>query len=282
MRGHALAVALLALGGCAKLLGLDDTSFAQLDAPVDAPGICDGAPACVSSTGRSICGVLYQTGAEGDAPLRAASPTGNPCVAGASDGPCAFTVGALSAAELFAATGTELPGTIDDCGRFVIPDVDLAAAEVAVVFGPAAGFERTATLVRDRPATVGEDRDVAAFAVSETTSAAWGAPLGGYLVRYTQSGQPIAGAQVAKDNNSPLTNPPGTVPWAAYFSADAAFGALDPAATSTSANGTAFADLGAGTFSLDGFRTGSRCSIPGLQQVADTFIFVSLQISPCS
>lgn len=274
--------ALAALSGCAKILGLDQTTFDQMDAPTDSPSVCDGAPACTSTTGRSICGQLYTTGAEAGTPLRVESPTGMTCTSVATTGPCAFTVGAAALATYFSG-GALTAGTIDDCGRYVVPDVEPSATNVAVAFEAASGFKKNASIVFNRTAVPGVDQNIDAYVVSDETVTAWGMQIStssppdmstGYLVRYTAAGVPLAGEQVAKDSSSPLMNPPGTAPWAAYFTDAAPLGVIDPAQTMTSSNGTAYANLGANTFSLEGFRVGRRCTRPGLQQVANTLIFV--------
>ena len=61
--------------GCASLLGLESTSFDQMDAPGDAPSVCDGAPLCTVTTGRSVCGQLFGTGDTAGMPFRTATPT---------------------------------------------------------------------------------------------------------------------------------------------------------------------------------------------------------------
>lgn len=282
MRALAL-ISLVGSAGCASILGLDDTSFTA-DATVGPEG-CAGAPQCTSSGGRSACGQLYGTGALGGQPLRAAEPTGALCATATADGPCAFSVSALPLADFFAGTGTPVQGAIDDCGRFVVPDIASTATDIALSFAAPAGFAQSATLVLEREPTSGTDQGIEAYVVSDATVQTWATALttmggvpdvsSGYLVRYTASTtMPVTGEQVAKDASSPLMNPPGTVPWAAYFSAAAPFGLLDPVLSATAAHGTAYANLGTGTFSLEGFRPGARCRVMGLQQIADTFIFV--------
>ena len=268
---------LVVTSGCASILGLDDTTFTA-DATIG-PATCQGAPQCTSSTGRSACGQLFATGAEAGQPLRVVDPTGMACTS--SEGPCAFGVSALSLADYFAGAGTPVKGTIDDCGRFVVPDIDSGIGDIALSFAAPAGNAQSATLVLARELVAGEDRDLEAFVVTEATTAAWSTAMAsadvssGYLVRYTASTQmPVVGEQVAKDASSPLMNPPGTVPWAAYFGGTVPFGLLDPGQSATAAHGTAYANLGTGTFSLEGFRPGARCRVMGLQQIANTFIFV--------
>ena len=205
------------------------------------------------------------------------------CAPGNSDGPCGLAVAALPLASYFAGSVTgRLTGVIDDCGRYVVRDLDPAAADIAVVV-EGAGYRRTAALLLGRPAGVGTDERVDAFAVADATVAGWAAQLGGtpdlseaYLIRYRSvSGTALAGEQVAMDGGSPFTNAAGTVPWARYFAGNAAFASIDPAAPATLETGTALAVFGAGTFSVDGFRPGRRCRVMGLQQVANTLIYVT-------
>jgi hypothetical protein len=274
-------LALLALTGCAQLFGLEETTFDQRDAPTDAPSVCDFAPACTSSVGRSVCGQLFGVGATAGVPLRVASPTGEACVSGNTEGPCALAVQGMTKAELFAGGPDRVAGTIDDCGRYVVPDLDLAEPDVAVLF-TGTDFRASASLVLGRPAQAGQDRDVAAFAVSIAATDAWASQLQlasdqtstGYLVEYTMAGMPLAGEKVAVDNGSPFTGEVGTVPWAAYFAGDQRFGTLDRFLEATEQTGTALAVLDTGIFSLDGFRQGRRCRILDLQQVAGTLIYV--------
>lgn len=273
--------AVVLLAGCAQVLGLDKTKLGETDAATDAPGVCDGEPAaCVSSTGRSACGQVFSTGG---APLRVAAPTGEACVAGNVEGPCALQVAGLPAQSLFDGVATgELAGTIDDCGRFVVPDLDSTVIDVAVTFKALSGFHPSARLVLNRPAEVGEDRGLAAFVVLQATTVEWATQLAlppddtttGFLVRYTSTNlTPVVGEAVAIDSGSPLTNPPGTIPWAAYFGAEP-FGILDPAAMVTGASGTAFAAMPAGPFSLEGFRQGRRCKLENLRSVGNLLIHV--------
>lgn len=270
--------------GCAQVLGLDDTKLEYRDAATDAPSVCDGQPACNSSTGRSLCGQLFGTGADAGQPIRTAAPTGGFCSALATEGPCAFTVKAMAATDYFAgASMGQTAGQMDDCGRFVVPDVDAAIVDVAVFFSNQNQFKNNATIVKMRSPLPGKDDNLEAYAVSDATAKAWSTQVtttatpvdvtSGYLVRYTRMGAALEGEQVAKDSSNPLMNAPGTEPWAAYFTSPG-LGTLDLALTATAANGTALAVLGGGSFSLEGFQVGKRCRVMGLQQLPNTFIFV--------
>jgi hypothetical protein len=274
-------------GGCAQLLGLDDTKLEYRDAGIDAPSVCDGAPLCTSTTGRSVCGQLRGTGALAGEPLRVAAPTGEPCAAANKEGPCGFTVAGMAKASYF--TGSRagaVTGGIDDCGRFFVPDIAPGVADVAVVFDTMLpGIKQAATIVAKREAVVGIDRDIEAFVVSEATVSGWETQLSagtppdastGFLIRYRRmDGSPLAGEQVASNGSSALGNAPGIVPWAAYFSGGAGFGTLDATHTATDATGTAIGVLGGATLSVDGFRTGIRCKVDGVQQMPNVLIFVS-------
>jgi len=278
-----LVLAALASAGCAQLLGLDNTQFHAMDAPIDAPSLCDPTPpTCVATTGRSVCGQIKDTGAGAGASLRAPDPTGEVCAAPTADGPCALTVAALPLADYFAGTtASRVNGTVDNCGRFVVLDLPPAAADIAIVI-EGTGYRRTAALLLKRPTGVGIDEQIQTVAVTVATLNAWAEQLGGspdlssgYLIRYRSvTDEPRVGELVAMDGLSPSMNKIGTVPWAAYFAGNAPFASLDPMATDTQQSGTALAVFGAGTFSVDGYRTGKRCRVLGLQQVANTLIDV--------
>ena len=267
-------LALLALTGCAKILGLDDTKLDKQDAAIDAPSVCDGAPQCSSLTGRSICGQLVQTGAMAGIPLRVAAPTGLACQAGNTEGPCGFKVTALPKTSfLTASVAGKADGVIDDCGRYAVIDFDQTQADVAVeANGDAATFKRTATLLLGRTTLGGPnnvDKGVDIYVVSKATATEWaqqvmgsGTPpdtATGYLLHYTRMGGSQEGVQAAKDGSNGFTSAPGTVPWAAYFGGTSGFGALDPTLTATGKAGTAFAVFGGGTFNLQGVTSGRRC-----------------------
>jgi hypothetical protein len=280
-----LAVSLLAATGCAQLLGLDNTTLDTGDAPIVSDA-CLGVPAsCVSSTGRTICGQLFDTGTNAGKPLTVATPTGAAC-AGGEGGPCAFTATAYAQALYLAGDkSAPIAGAIDDCGRFVVPDVDVNTADVAIEF--IGSDVTTATLVNARPAEIGEDKDVAAFALTQATTAAWATQLdpnappdvsAGFLISFTAGTNrlPLALAQAANDGGVPYANPPGTVPWAGYFVADSRFGTLDPAQTQTANTGTAIAVVPLDTtLQLEGVRTGhARCKVPNLKLLAGLWIHV--------
>jgi hypothetical protein len=194
----------------------------------------------------------------------------------------------LPMTEFFAGTATgRVDALVDDCGRYVVPDLDANTADVAIVI-EAAGYRRTTTLLVGRTTVFGADRDVEALAVTEATATAWATQLdgaappdvsAGILVRYTMAGAPRSGMLVAKDGETPMMNPAGTPPWASYFTGDAAFGSLDPTHTATQASGTALTVIDStNTILLEGFRQGGglRCGVAGIQQVANTLIYVTI------
>jgi hypothetical protein len=284
---------LLCLTGCAQLFGLEETTFDQQDAPLDAPSVCDGAPACTSSIGRSVCGQVFGTGAQAGVKLRVAAPTGEKCVAGNTEGPCALTVTGSPMATFFDGTLTgQVVGQIDDCGRYVVGDLDSNADDIAIVFTDLNAepvFNTTARLLTDRPTIAGTDENVDAFAVTIATAAEWATQMNpasppetttGYLIKYTLNTEPVVEMKVALDNGSAfpamdMMSDTSVVPWAGYFTGDAPFGVLENVASEgTTQSGTAFAVLPTGPFSLEGVRTGKRCKLPDLRSVANTLIHI--------
>jgi hypothetical protein len=276
-----IAVLVLALGGCAKILGLDDTHFDQKDAGIDAPGVCDGlALACTVTTGRSVCGQLFGTGDTAGMPLRVAAPTGAACAIGDTEGPCALAIGEQKLADFFAGASGRLAGSIDDCGRYAVVDTNAGDADIAVVM-TGTGFTEGATVEVARSTVGGQIDKLDMLAISDATLAAWQAQIpgsdlsSGYLVRYETAGVPRVGEEAALSGGNPLsTTTSTTVSWAAYFG-DLGFGALSPALTSTQLGGTAVVvPHVSGAFDLQGFRSGHRCTVPGLQSVGNALIFV--------
>lgn len=269
-------VVLVASAGCTQLLGLDGTKFEFKDAMHDAPNLCDGAPLCTSSTGRSACGQLVGTGSDAGQPVRAQAPTGAACATVTSDGPCALTIYGQAMTDYVAGAATgKTGGVIDDCGRYAIDDAPTTIADLAIVVGGAA-VTTTATLVFGRKPTPGTDTGVAAYVVSSATVMMWAtqaaAPVtGGVLVEYSG-----AAGQVEKIQDTPPAGAPPATPWGMYFTGAAGFSTLDPAATSTT-NGTALVVPGGGAFDLGGFRVGKTCKQTAVQAVAGTMIEVTLQ-----
>jgi len=279
------ALLLFALTGCSQMLGLEDTKFEQRDAMVDAPSSCDGAPRCTSTTGRSVCGQLYGGGSTAGQLVRAPDPTGETCTAsGSMTGPCAFTVYAQPLASYYANSTTDrTAGEIDDCGRFVVPDLMTSITDVAVVF-TGTDIVESVTLVLEREMTAGDDRGIDAPLIPATVLADWPTQIsaatppslsGGYLVTYVDAnGAPIA-MQELRINGGAVSDPP-TAPWGAYFGGTAPYGMIDNAATTTSASGSALV-VPAGTgFMLGGFRTGRNCPPVSVEPHPNAFIHLAL------
>lgn len=279
------ALLITVIAGCAQIFGLEPTQFDQKDAPTDEPSVCDGAPACTSSTGRSVCGQLFEVGAAANQPLRVATPTGAVCAVGNSDGPCVYQLKGTTQAGLFDAALPRVDGEIDDCGRFVVRDLAAQEANVAVVFTNP-NLTTIASLVVNRPTTIGEDRGVVALAITREQENQWGNQLKpgggldmskGFLISYRRAGRPIKDMSVTQDQDGAFTNPIGTTPWAAYFTADAPFGTFDPALTATNVSGSAFAVFGTiNEFELVGVGGGARCGVPKIKQLGNTIIYVTV------
>lgn len=281
------AAALLVLTGCAQLLGLEDTKFDQRDATVDAPSICDGAPACTATSGRSVCGRLVQTGGSGGLPLRLESATGESCATlGSTEGPCALQILGQPMASYFTGNSADaVMGQVDDCGRFVVPDLPTSAANVAVV-ATGAEIAQSAAIVLHRPTSVGTDTNVKLYVVTTTTSAAWGTQItsgnppdvtGSYLVSYVSPmNAPIATNEL-RVNGAAVGDPP-TLPWGVYFRGAMPFGTIDPTLDATQDNGTALVVPPPGAFQLGGFRTGRNCMPESLQAVPNALIHIAM---PC-
>lgn len=282
---RSLAALILLLAGCSQILGLEDTKYEQRDAMIDAPSSCDGAPRCTSSTGRSVCGQIYGADALAGQFVRADAPTGDSCATlNSTTGPCAYQVYAQPLASYYAnMTADRIAGELDDCGRFVVPDVDMAASKVAVVFTGTDIVEST-TLVLDRPALMGVDESVKAPLIPMSALTDWATQVdpvtpptlsGGYLVTYINAlGDPIP-TQELRINGGAVGDPP-TTPWGAYFSGPAPYGTIDAAATTTSPSGSALVVPAATMFNLGGFRPGKNCTPAMLVPHANAFIHLAL------
>jgi len=282
---RAIAGAALVLAGCSQLLGLEDTKFEQRDAMIDAPSTCDGAPRCMGTTGRSVCGQLYGTGAQAGQLLRVAAPTGETCASSSStEGPCAYTVYAQSVADYHAGTtASRIAGEIDDCGRYFVSDLATADTNIAVVF-TGTDIVESVTLKLDRENAVGVDTGVDAPLVAMTLPMQWATQIdaanpptisAGYLVTYVNAlSQPIP-MQELRVNGGMVGDPP-TLPWGAYFSGDGAYNTLDPAAMSTGVSGSALVVPSATMFMLGGFRTGRNCTPVSVTPHPNAFIHLAL------
>lgn len=276
-----LALASLALlAGCAQILGLEDTTLDRRDAAVDAPSVCDTpAVACTAVTGRTLCGQLVIAGT-GD-PYRVADPAGQACTS--TEGPCGLTVFGQGLATYFAGGTTDrVVGQVDDCGHFVIPDVDATATEVAIGIS-GSDVATSARLVLDLTAGGGTETGIAALVVPTATKVGWASQLAiaeteiasGYLVRYVTT----MGAAVPMEEvriSGAAVGGPVTRPWAAYFTGE--FDTVDPALTATTAFGTALiAGPTTGMFRIGGFHVGRTCGHDGFESVSDTLIHIVLE-----
>ena len=280
------AIIVVGVAGCSSLLGLDNTTFEFQDAMSDAPGACDGAPACTASTGRSACGQLFATGSAAGL-IRAAAPTGTACSGTpAASGPCALTVFAQAASSYYARSGSnKTTGTVDDCGRFAVDDIPTSISDVVVVLRGSAYVE-TATLELGRGSAVGTDTGIAAYAVGSGDVTAWGSQLagsgsaptitGGALVVYDGAG---AGEQIRVGGN-PVGMQPNK-PWGAYFTGSTVFGTLDPSLTATGSSSTALVVPSAGmAFTLGGARVGATCSSSSTVQTV-TGVLMAITLTGC-
>lgn len=268
---------LFALAGCDLALGLEQNKLLT-DGPV---GACDGpSPLCDTSTPGVICGRILGSGADAATPIQTAAPTGNACDAASTEGPCAYSVGGMPMSSFFAGSTNRAMGTIDDCGRYVVPT--LSEPDIAVVLsGP--DNVSTGAIARARMVAVDVATALDVVAVGDATKAAWASQVPGatfttgYLVLYSTGDVPRLGEQVTLSGSNPIPTTPSMVQaWAAYFSADGGFGTIDPAATMTSSVGTAFvAPIGiASPFTVEGLRPGRRCMVDGLQVVNNTLVLL--------
>jgi hypothetical protein len=129
-----------------------------------------------------------------------------------------------------------------------------------------------------------------AYAISQDQLVAWNVqattvetPITstGYLVEYrTAANVPSRNVQATYDNMSPLTNPVGTAPWAAYFGGNAPFGSIattfdPPGMPRTDASGTALTVVES-TIALKGVREGARCTAADLHQVPGALIYLTI------
>lgn len=275
-----LAVASFALlAGCAQILGLDDTTLDRRDAAVDAPNVCDTpAFACSAATGRTLCGRLVEAGT--GAPYRVTNPTAQTCTT--TEGPCNLTISGQSQATFFAGTSADrVMGQIDDCGHFMIPDVERAATNIAITI-TGSDVATSARLLFDLSVGSSTELGISALVVPTARKTAWAGALSiaetaiasGYLVRYvTTQGIGVPAEEVRVSGAT--VGGPVTRPWAAYFTGD--FDAPDPALMATTTAGTALIAPPSGTFRIGGFHVGATCGRDGFQDVSNTLIYIVLK-----
>lgn len=140
-------------------------------------------PAPTDANHQTICGQIYDF--ETGQPYQAVGATGAACAAGATTGPCAMGVTALDAVAYVTtggASGVLTTGaiSIDDCGRYKVPDIALPAGPlIALGFddadvakrGPMGTTSLTAVATAKSPG--GTTRDFEAFFLAPAVVAGW-------------------------------------------------------------------------------------------------------------
>jgi hypothetical protein len=281
-RAAAVAVAALAAGGCAQILGLDDTQ--RRDA--SGPGVCDQPIDCSGAGMRAICGVLVDAVTE--QPFQRAGATGAACSPADTDGPCGFDVSGADGAtedELFSTIETVTPATVvDDCGRFRIEG--LTGERLAVVAKPADPAFRQVirgVLHNDlEPTITGVDVVVVTSSLVSTWETQSGQTIPeALLIRFRNGGTDIRDV-VAKINTVMVPLPPA-VPYALYFGGPNQFETvLDPVSGSlqdrSGSTGTGLVfPVDTNPFTLGGSQPGKNClEISGLRRIVGALVWVDL------
>jgi hypothetical protein len=249
-------IVLLGLAACGN-----DEHVAPLDAHVaddDALGPGDGCisdfvcPATVGSV--SVCGRLWDI--ETDVPI--ALPAINPQMPcdprnPSSDGPCSLSVRFYDAAT-FARSPTTAPVItppagvfVDGCGRYKAENLprdqfDLLAVVVDDAAGNADLHRPTAVALEAPPDTTTSFRDSRAYTMRNSTDVAWSTPIfgsgatfaerGALAIAFTYHAAPVSGVQAQRNG--------AAIPDDDYYFRDVGVlrSMIDPAATSTGANGT--------------------------------------------
>ena len=185
-------------------------------------------------------------------------------------------------ASYFAGTTTDkIQGTVDDCGRYVVPDLPATATNVAIVFDGTPILE-SATLLVGRPATAGEvDAGLVAPIVRTETEMRWGTQIdatsppgltGSFLITYdTTSTDPIKARVDGGDLSMPTTQP-----WGVYFTG-LPFADLDPTQTATTTSNTLLVVPGSGSHVIDGSRPGKSCGQITVQPVGTALVHTTLK-----
>ena len=283
---RAATLAILALAGsagCAQILGLDKTTKAiEPDASngADAAGICD-VPLPCAVDGSELCGQLV---AVGSATVRVANPIGAVCTGG-GEGPCSVKVTVATKTNLFGVFNSMMgvAATVDDCGRFKaspLPTdmVGMMNSDLAIVVEGGNAF-RTATLVRNRPASGAVLTTVRAPLVPLDSVQAWGAIIpnltSAYLVQYPLAAGDGSNWSVRLDGVAPLQQP--MAPFAFYFSGAAPFAVLEAALPQTGPSGSALVVSNQPTFRIGGDAVAATCAdVAGLKLLPSTLIFLDL------
>jgi hypothetical protein len=273
-----LAAAAAMTGGCAQILGLEETERRD-----GGGGVCAEDITCSGAADRAVCGRLVDAASR--APFAAAGAMGAACAPGAADGPCAFAVAGLAANDLWAGMGTPVAATVDDCGRFRVEGLTGAAlAIIADPIAPAdATYRRTASTVLYNMTGSVDGLEVPVVTNERVT--AWETPAGvtiagGFLVKFRLGATPSADF-VAKIDTVPVGVPPAT-PFALYFDGATPYdvvtdmgGALR---TTSGPSGTALVvPASTSPFSLGGTKPGKNCTeVGGLQLQTDRLVSVEL------
>ena len=217
-------------------------------------GGCTGAFSCPAPTAgkQTICGQIYDLLT--DQPFQATGAVGNKCTAGATTGPCALGIKAYDALSFAAGPSTATPLAvgqvyIDDCGRYRLVDIDPPGGPYvglgfddadAGLIGPA-GITNgvgVATLKDVGNAT----KDFDGFVAAKSTTDMW-TNSGGPTLAQGMYINIFRGHHAGHDEQAGVTftrsgNPVPNDDF--YFHAgDAGRTTIDPAASSTGANGTA-------------------------------------------
>ena len=280
-------VALAAGGGCAQILGLDDTQ--RRDA--SGPGVCDQPIDCSSATMRAICGQLVDAVTE--QPFQRIGATGALCLPTDTDGPCGFAIAGVAAAsddELFSTFDTSTPATVlDDCGRFKIEG--LTGPKLAVVATPVPPADATfRKVIRVILYNTLEPQVTAidVVVVADSLVTTWDTQSGqtttdALLVKFRAGQQRIAGVQATIGSVAvPL---PPAVPYSLYFGGPNQFESLiDPTSgalqTDSGTSGTGLVvPVDGSPITLSGLRTagGGTCNgISGVRRTPGALVWIDL------
>jgi hypothetical protein len=200
---------------------------------------------------HTVCGQIYNF--ETGQPFAEAGATGQQCGTGATTGPCALSIRAYDAAAFAGGSTTPLvTGAvyIDDCGRYAVPDIPIPASTVLALgvddtaaMGPG-GVTNAVGVAKAGVAADMVTRDFEAFIVAGATLAGWapntanGPPFGASngiyaaVFRGHHTGFDVVPNVMLTRNGAT----DGTRDY--YFTNVANRTALDPAATSTTMNGS--------------------------------------------
>lgn len=201
---------------------------ADIDAPIDAPAIdaneladCNVELPCPApAAGRvTVCGRLWDVQTE--QVIAAAAPTGEPCAASTSDGPCALSLELFDMLDFAQnpAAATPLAAqelVVDDCGRYRATDIpNPTFGFLAVVVDDAAGQadDHAQTAIAVQMSQAMPARGLRAYATRRATDVAWtsSAGLGGgsfatrgvLIAVFAHGAVPVAGVQIRAQAQAP-------------------------------------------------------------------------------